>query len=323
MVDRWAAVGVGGWGVFQVKAVIIRNPVAGGRRQTKVWRAAENAFSAQFPRLEIHESRSSGDAIRLAREQAERGCDLIIVAGGDGTISDVVHGVLTSGRPDTPLAFLPIGTGCDFVRNFSPPSDFDELARRIAAATPRKIDAGLLIARDTRDNEQRRYFANITSVGISGEIVDAVNAGGRRKIVTGPLRFLLFSVVAILRYRPYSFDILVDGMRVHEGRLAIAAIANGGWFGGGMHITPQADLADGLFDLAVMREESALGLLGLLKSLYSAGHLGHPLLSFHRGRRIELRPHDPARFPVEVDGENPVRGGFVAEILPAALTVRM
>ncbi|KQW31383.1 hypothetical protein ASE36_03755 [Rhizobium sp. Root274] len=305
-----------------MKVIIIRNPVAGGRKHGKAWHAAHGAFAAQFPGLEVHESRSSGDAIRLARVEAERGCDLIIVAGGDGTISDVVHGVLTSARPNTPLAFLPIGTGCDFVRNFDLPKDPAEIALRIAEAVPRKIDAGLLLARDAEGREQRRYFANIASVGISGEIVDAVNAPGRAKILGGPLRFLVFSVLAILKYRPYAFDILVDGMRVHEGRLAIAAIANGAWFGGGMHVTPQADLADGLFNIAVMREETVIGLLGLLKSLYSAGHVGHPLLSFHRGRRIELRPQDPNRFPVEVDGESPIRGGFVAEIVPGALTIR-
>jgi diacylglycerol kinase (ATP) len=306
-----------------VKVVIIRNPVAGGRTHGKAWEMAFDAFSAQFPGLDVQESRSSGDAIRLAREQAEAGCDLIIAAGGDGTISDVVHGLLTSSRPHTPLSFLPIGTGCDFVRNFALPEEPAALARRIAAATPRQIDAGLLLSQDAEGREQRRYFANIVSVGISGEIVDAVNAPGRRKILSGPLRFLVFSVMAILRYRPYSFDILVDGMRVHQGRLAIAAIANGAWFGGGMHVAPQADLADGLFDIAVMRQETVPGLLMLLKNLYSAGHLNHPRLSLHRGRRIELRPHDPARFPVEVDGESPIRGGFAAEIVPGALTVRI
>lgn len=306
-----------------MKVIIIRNPVAGGRKHGAAWRAAHAVFAAQFTGLEVHESRSSGDAIRLAREQAERGCDLIIIAGGDGTISDVVHGVLTSSRPDTPLAFLPIGTGCDFVRNFALPEDPVQLARRIAAAVPRRIDAGLLLARDADGREQRRYFANIASVGISGEIVDTVNAPGRRKILSGPLRFLVFSVLAILRYRPYSFDILVDGMRVHEGRLAVAAVANGAWFGGGMHVAPDADLADGLFDIAVMREETVIGLLGLLKSLYTAGHLGHPLLSFHRGKRIELRPQEPDRFPIEVDGEAPIRGGFVAEIVPGALTIKI
>lgn len=306
-----------------LKVIIIRNPVAGGRKHGAAWSAAHGAFAAEFPGLVVHESRSSGDAIRLAREQADIGCDLIVVAGGDGTISDVVHGILTSSRPNTPLAFLPIGTGCDFVRNFALPADPAQLAARIAAAAPRRIDAGLLLARDAEGREQRRYFANITSVGISGEIVDAVNAPGRAKILSGPLRFLVFSVLAILRYRPYSFDILVDGMRVHEGRLAVAAVANGAWFGGGMHVAPHADLADGLFDIAVMREETVIGLLGLLKSLYKAGHLGHPLLSFHRGRRIELRPHDAARFPIEVDGEAPIRGGFLAEIVPGALTIRI
>jgi YegS/Rv2252/BmrU family lipid kinase len=280
------------------------------------------AFRQRFPGLEVHESRSGGDARRLARELAAGPFDLLLVAGGDGTISDVVDGILTSTRPDIPLAFLPVGTGCDFVRNFALPSDPAALADHIALAPFRKIDAGLLISHDSAGNEQRRHFANITSVGISGEIVDAVNAPGRRRILNGPLRFMVHSALAMLRYRPYDFDILVDGVQVHQGRLAVVAIANGAWFGGGMHITPEANVADGLLDVAVMREEKVLGLLNLLGRLHSAGHVGHPLLSFHRGRRVEVRPRNPARFPIEVDGENAIRGSFIAEILPEVLTVK-
>lgn len=272
--------------------------------------------------MEIHESRSSGDARRLARELAVGPYDFLLVAGGDGTISDVVDGVLTSTRPDMPLAFLPIGTGCDFVRNFGLPADPAALADHIANAPLRRIDAGLLTSHDAAGQEHRRYFANITSVGISGEIVEAVNAPGRMRILNGPLRFLVHSALAILRYRPYDFEVLIDGMRVHHGKLALTAIANGGWFGGGMHITPDADVADGLFDIAVMREESVFGLLNLLGRLHKAGHVGHPLLSFHKGRRVEVRPRDAARFPIDVDGEAPIRGGFVAEIMPGALTIR-
>lgn len=305
-----------------MRIAVVRNPNAGGRAGQKQWAPLLAAFSNRFPDLEIHESRSSGDARRLARELAAGPYDLLVVAGGDGTISDVVDGVLMSTNPDMPLAFLPTGTGCDFIRNFNLPSDPAALAEHIAQAPLRKIDAGLLISRDAEGNEQRRHFANITSVGISGEIVEAVNAPGRRRILNGPIRFLFHSALAILRYRPYDFEVLIDGMRVHHGKLALTAIANGGWFGGGMHITPDADVADGLFEIAVMREEKVLGLLNLLGRLHSAGHVGHPLLSFHKGRRVELRPRDPARFPVDVDGETAIRGGFIAEILPGVLTVR-
>ncbi|MDQ0422892.1 YegS/Rv2252/BmrU family lipid kinase [Peteryoungia aggregata LMG 23059] len=305
-----------------MKIAVVRNPIAGGRTGQRQWAPLLAAFRARFPDMEIHESRSSGDARRLACELAAGPYDLLLVAGGDGTISDVVDGVLTSSRPDMPLAFLPVGTGCDFVRNFALPADPAALADHIANAPLRKIDAGLLIARDGNGSEQRRHFANITSAGISGEIVDAVNAPGRPRILNGPLRFLVHSALAMLRYRPYDFEVLVDGMLVHQGRLALVAIANGGWFGGGMHITPDADISDGMFEVAVMREERVLGLLNLLGRLHSAGHVGHPLLSFHRARRVEVRPRDPARFPIEVDGEAPIRGGFVAEILPGVLTVR-
>jgi len=305
-----------------LKIAVVRNPVAGGRAGQKQWAPLLTAFRNRFPDMEIHESRSSGDARRLARELSAGRYDLLVVAGGDGTISDVVDGVLTSSRADMPLAFLPIGTGCDFIRNFKLPADPTALAEHIASAPLRRIDAGLLVSHDAAGTEHRRHFANITSVGISGEIVDAVNAPGRKRILNGPLRFLVHSALAILRYQPYDFEVLIDGMQVHQGRVAVAAIANGAWFGGGMHITPQADVADALFDIAVMREEKVFGLLSLLGRLHSAGHVGHPLLSFHRGRRVEVRPRDPARFPIEVDGEGAIRGGFVAEILPGALTVK-
>lgn len=305
-----------------MKIAVVRNPIAGGQSGQKQWAPLLAAFRTRFPDLEIHESRSSGDARKLACELAVGPYDLLLVAGGDGTISDVVDGVLRSSRPDMPLAFLPIGTGCDFIRNFNLPTDPAALVEHIANAPLRRIDAGLLMYRDAAGTEQRRHFANITSVGISGEIVEAVNAPGRPRILNGPLRFLVHSALAILRYRPYDFEVLVDGMLVHQGRLALVAIANGAWFGGGMHITPEADIADGRFEVAVMREEKVLGLLNLLGRLHKAGHVGHPLLSFHKASRVEVRPRDPSRFPVDVDGETPIRGGFVAEILPGVLTVR-
>lgn len=303
--------------------VIIRNPVAGGKAHAARWPESLVAFQAVFSDLTVHESRSGSHARQLGRDMADAGSEIIIAAGGDGTISDVVDGILSSTRPQTPLAFLPLGTGSDFVRNFDLPADPKALAERIAKATPRAIDAGRLISTGSDGVEVSRHFANIASVGISGEIVERVNAPSAKGILRGPTRFLIYSLIAILGYKPYRFEVLIDGVSVHDGRLALVAIANGGWFGGGMHVTPKADVADGLFDVAVMREEGVFGLIGLLRSLYTAGHVGHPKLSFHRGSRIEVRPGDLERFPVEVDGEMPLAGAFTAEILPGALTIRI
>ncbi len=306
-----------------MKIAIIRNPAAGGGRNAKFWNPARDAFVGRFPDIDIRESRSQGDVARLAGELADAGYDLIIAAGGDGTINEVVDGVLKSTRPQTAISLMPLGTGCDFVRNFVLPKDPAALAERIANASSRRIDAGRVTSRTRSGETVTRYFANITSVGISGEIVDAVNAPGKRKLLAGPARFLYHSIRSILKFRPYLFSIRIDGVLVYEGPLAIAAIANGGWFGGGMHCVPQADLSDGLFDVAVMRQDTVLGLLDLLGRLYSASHIGHPKLSFHRGRKVEIQPLVPKRFPVEVDGETLVEGGFIAEIQPCALTIRI
>ena len=306
-----------------MNVAIVRNPVAGGRRQTSQWAKVYAALVRQFSHLTVHETLKAGDAQRLARQLSDDGVDLIIAAGGDGTISDVVDGILSSSRPQTPLAFLPLGTGCDFVRNFSIPRDGDALAEHIAAVQPRQIDVVRLIYTDPQGQSVSRYSSNMSSVGISGEIVRAVNTPAHHKILRGPARFLVHSIAAILRYKPYSGRVIVDGQLVHDGDFAIVAVANGAWFGGGMHAVPSADLADGLLDVALMRQGTVFGLLDLLSKLYSASHVTHPKLSFHRGSRVEIIPNQPARFPVEVDGETPIVGGFSCEVMPAALTIKL
>ncbi|PZU87936.1 MAG: hypothetical protein DI528_05830 [Shinella sp.] len=306
-----------------MKTGIIRNPVSGGRASARAWPTLLQALCERFPDIDVRETTAAGQAAELARELVATGCDLIIAVGGDGTVSDVVDGILSSGRPKTPLSLIPNGTGCDFARNFTLANTPEAIANQIAEAPVRFIDAVRITGLAVSGGTIVRHFANIASVGVSGEIVRSMNEAPRSRLMDGSTRFMLYSALGIIRYRPQSVRVVVDGEEVYAGGVTVACVANGAWFGGGMHVVPQADLTDGLLDVAVMRATSRIGQLGLLARLPRAAHVSHPLLSFHKGRSVEITPLGEGRFSCEADGENPGLKALRAEILPAGLALRI
>ncbi len=289
----------------------------------RAWPALYQALRVRFPDLTVSETTTAGQATDMSRALADSGCDLVIAVGGDGTVSDVVDGILSSSRPKTAFSLIPNGTGCDFARNFTLASAPQAIAGQIAEAPVRFIDAVRISGPDENGGRINRHFANIASVGVSGEIVRAVNAAPRGRFLGGSMRFMLYSAREVLRYRPQSVRVVIDGEEIYAGGVTVVSVANGAWFGGGMHVVPQADLADGLLDIAVMRAASRAGQLGLLARLPSAAHVGHPLLSFHRGRSVEITPLEDGRFSSEIDGENFGLRALRADILPAGLALRI
>lgn len=297
--------------------------MSGGRASARAWSALLQALSRRFPDIDVRETTAAGQAAYLARELVASGCDLVIAVGGDGTVSDVVDGILSSSRPKTPFSLIPNGTGCDFARNFRLANTPQAIANQIAEAPVRFIDVVRISGPAVDGGNILRHFANIASVGVSGEIVSSMNEAPRSRLLGGSTRFMLYSALGIIRYRPQSVRVVVDGEEVYAGGVTVASVANGAWFGGGMHVVPQADLTDGLLDVAVMRATSKIGQLGLLARLPRAAHVCHPLLSFHKGRSVEITPLDEGRFSCEADGENPGLKAMRADILPAGLALRI
>lgn len=308
-----------------VTVAIIRNPAAGGRRGRLCWPAVGAALKSVFPSAEIHETAASGDGARLAAEFCARGASLVVAVGGDGTIGEVAGGILSSARPQTAFSLIPAGTGSDFSRNFAWPADPMAMAEAIAAAVPRRIDTGRLVRRAPDGSTSIRSFVNIASFGVSGEVVRAMNEGAHRAILPGPLRFQLASIREILRYRPRSVRVCVDGAEVHRGPITAIAVANGRFFGGGMQVAPAADLADGLFDIVVLGGASRLRVMTILASLNGARHIDHPLVSMYRGRAVEVESlaGKEGRALLDCDGEMFGQVPARFDLLPDALTVKL
>jgi YegS/Rv2252/BmrU family lipid kinase len=311
-----------------MKVGVIMNPVAGGGKLRRRWPEIAAVLKRELGEFEMRETQAAGDAATLALDFAATGFDLVIAAGGDGTVSEAADGLLKSfaeGGRKVELGLLPCGTGIDFARCLDLTDDFAEAIRRIAGSKGRAVDAGLICYVDDHGALASRRFINIASLGMSGATDRAVNADKRKGRVSVKALFFWRTVVEFLRYRFQNVRITIDDGEPVEARIALVAVANGRFFGGGMMIAPDAELDDGTFDIIILRAANKLRLILDLRLLYGGRHRNHPAITILRGKKVVVEPlGDPARNGalVDIDGESPGRIPATFEILPRAITVR-
>jgi diacylglycerol kinase (ATP) len=307
---------------------VVVNPVAGGGRMRRRWPDIERVLTRALGPLDVKETSEPGDACDLARQLSMDGAELVIAAGGDGTVSEAVDGLLQA-RGATgvaaELAVVPIGTGCDFARGVGLVADIDRLAARIVGGDKRSIDAGCVNYVGDDGALASRHFINIASLGLSGPTDRAVNAAKSGGRFSGRLVFLFHTVRAMLRYKFQNVRITVDDGRPIEARIALVAIANAPYFGGGMKIAPDAVPDDGLLEVVIVRGVSKFSLLKDLRVLYSGRHKSLPSCTMLRGKKIVVEPlgstlADAAL--LDIDGESPGRIPATFEVISGAITVR-
>lgn len=311
-----------------MKIGVIRNPVAGGGRLDAHWADVVATLSQRFSDLEIRETEEPGDGAVLARDLVALGCEIVVAAGGDGTISEVADGLLQmqaeTGRTAV-LGILPCGTGLDFARGLGIPTDVASAVERIASGTDRLIDAGRISFIEDHGRLASRHFVNIASLGMSGATVRAVNADRRKGRGSAKALFFWRTVVEFLRYRFQDVRITVDDGEPVEARVALVAVANEKFFGSGMMIAPDAVPDDGLFDIVILRAASKFKLIFDIRLLYGGRHRNHPAITIMRGRKVVVEPlGDPLANAalVDIDGESPGHIPATYEMVAKVLKVR-
>ncbi len=298
--------------------VVIVNPASRNRATGRRFRQVEDALRERLGELRVEATRGPRDAERIAREAVTAGAETLIVAGGDGTASEVVAGLLGAGAGDAVrLAFLPLGTGGDLGRTLGTPPRVPEAAAAIAAGRERRIDAGRLDVRTPAGDPHRTHFVNIASGGLSGCVDRLVNEAP--KSLGGTASFLIGTLRALFTYRDVPCRVALDGDVLHDGPIVLATAANGRYFGGGMHVAPEARLDDGRLDVVVIPGAPRWRLLSAMPELYRGRHLDRPEVIFRTGQRLVLEPRGPLL--LDVDGECLPAAHASFEILPSALRV--
>lgn len=262
-------------------------------------------------------SERAGQMAQLARDAAAAGYELLVVVGGDGTLNEVVHGI--GDLEDAPeLALVPRGTGRDFARSFGIGADFDAAVRVALAGDTRTLDLGRVSYRAWSGEEAAGWFANVAGAGISGAI--AKRANDSSKALGGRLSYLSAILAVFVRWQVSTVVVEVDGER-REGPMHEVVVANGAFLGGGLHMCPEADAGDGLFDVLLLGHLTKRDLALTLPKAYAGKHLPHPKAELLRGRVVAVDSEQP--LPVQLDGEQPGTTPARFEIVPGALRLRV
>ena len=243
------------------------------------------------------------------------GATLVVAAGGDGTLNEVVNGV--AGR-DVDLATIPLGTGMDFVRTYGIPTRFDDAVRVAVDGATRTIDAGRVSYRTWAGEPAERWFANVGSVGMSGAV--AQRANGMSKALGGKVTFFYALTRVFLEWENTEVTVKVDdGER--RGRMHDVVVANGVWHGGGMMLAPDAAPDDGRFDVVLIGDVSKVDFLTTAPKIYKGKHVHHPKVEVLRSARVDVDA--PVVLPIEVEGEQVGTTPATFEVVPRALRVRV
>ncbi len=304
---------------------VVINPNAGGGRAGRDWPALAARLRDRLGAFDHARTDHVGHATELVRDAVRNGARLVIAVGGDGTVNEAVNGLAGEDglpRDGSALAAVTVGTGSDLARSLRNGATLDEKIERIASEASRRIDLGRASFTGDDGGPMSRLFVNIGSFGISGPIDRAVNAVPRDSIVPRKLLYLTATVRALLAFRFQQVAIRIDDRPAVETRIAVVALANGAYFGGGMMIAPDAVLDDGLFDVVTLRGTSKLVLLRDLRLVYGGRHRNHPAIAIERGQRVTVEPLGGEPVLIDLDGESPGRLPASFEILPGALEVR-
>ncbi len=270
-----------------MRIAVVVKPVA-DERMRKL-RAAVERVRAAGHQVRVRTTRAGGDARRLARGVARAGAELVVAAGGDGTVNEVVSGIAVSGRWPR-LGIVPLGTANDFARGSGIPLDPGAALEAALEGRASVIDIACV---------NRRHFINVSTGGFGASATAEASRGLKRRL--GALAYVVSGARRLIAMMPERARFVADGEIVHDGAFVFFAVANSGRTGGGTRIAPRADAGDGRLDITVVTTTSRLDFLSLLPDLRAGTHLESPDVLYLRARRFEVRSE--AALSVNVDGE--------------------
>ncbi len=306
-----------------MKTKLIVNPASARGKMAARYPQIEQTLRAENFAFDAVFTERRGHAIELTRAALDAGYDLIVAVGGDGTLHEVVNGMMNAdGTPRNPHALLGVissGTGSDFVRTANIPRDMILAARHLARADRvSPLDLGEMTFRRADGKETRRFFANVAGMGFDAEVIERLERGGKRGGGTIPYYSALLAT--IWNYRNKDAVVRIDDQRI-EGRMNSVVVCNGKYFGGGMMVGPNAMLDDGKFDVIILGDLGTLETVMNTPRLYNGTILEHPKITEYRAQTVAVESKQ--RILIEADGELIGPGPASFRIHPAVLKLRV
>ncbi|MDF7798392.1 diacylglycerol kinase family lipid kinase [Pontiellaceae bacterium B1224] len=273
----------------------IINPAGNGGAGLKGWETFKSLLDDPIDPEQVVFTTRMGHARELATSFT--GCDTIVVAGGDGTVGEVISGIMDRPEPRPKLGIIPCGTGNDIARNAGVFSVADALAA-LSGRGSRDFDL-IRIDRPDGDRTETRHSFLFANAGFSA--IPMMKPWMKRMLgATGA--YYLSTLLQVLVYHPPNMEVMADG-KAYSGKLFLVIAGNAEYAGGGsMRIAPDAQTNDGELNLSIIRPAPKLKLITKLLSTIADGtYIKEPEVSYFKGRKISVNSTPPV--PLDIDGE--------------------
>ena len=304
-------------GKAAMKTVFIINPKAGKGENAEELRAKIRSIaSAQGTDVEIYVTKCPGDGTQFVKQYiAENGSARFIACGGDGTLNEVLNGVV--GSVGSEIGVLPAGTGNDFCRNFA--GDFSDIEAILAGSA---VPCDAISYTIEEDGKQKTgYCANMFNIGFDCNVADTTAVMKQKPFISGSLAYLLSIFTVLIKKKGADLAITLDGEEFHRGKLLLTSIANGCFCGGGIKSNPLAEVSDGMLNTNIIYNISRLNFLTKLPYYMKGTHIRLPgiekIIFTGKYKKIGITPLS-GTMRLCIDGEIINAGKTEFEVIPGA-----
>lgn len=250
--------------------------------------------------VDVFETRSKDDAFLFASTCVEKGYELILAAGGDGTLNQVLNGIIRDReRVDNlpVLGVIPLGSGNDFARALKISRNAKEIFERVQSFQTKKLDVGKVHFTDNNGKNNYSFFINVADAGMGPEVVNRMN---RNRSFGSNIAYYKAILATFFTYTPPMVKIKTPEWE-WTNKLRTVAIGNAKFYGHGLCIAPDAIIDDGIFSTFVCGDVSVLEFIRYTGTLKTSKKIIHPKITYATARHVEMTSESPCR--IEVDGE--------------------
>ena len=291
--------------------LFIVNPVAGKGKSLEYAVYIEKVLKEKGIDYVLKFTSQKGEAERIAREAAYGGYKKIVAVGGDGTVYEVVNGLIGG---NAVLGVIPSGTGNDFTKTMGISGRLEDALETVLQGEIVSIDCGKI---------NNRYFVNVASVGLDAEIVKKTEE--IKKYISGPTAYVAGVFRTLFEYKLQTVEVSIDDW-TYNGKITLIAVGNGKYYGGGMKVVPSASVDDGYFTVCLIKPMSKLKMLRLFPTIFTGDHIKQPEVNILKGKRVKVSSQEPMMLNAdgEIIGTTPVTFEIVenkiAVIVPSSCT---
>ena len=299
---------------------VIINPNAGNGKGRKEWNTIRSILESHSFSYQPEFTSQKMDASKLAKEAIYNGYKTIIAVGGDGTLHEIINGIMEQGAVPTNeiyVGLIPIGSGNDWGKMFGIPMDYNEAVKVIKEGRCYKHDIGLL--NHHQDGVTKRsFFLNVAGTGFEAKVIKKSLDRKERRGKSNGTTYLMSLLTSLLSNKNQEVTITADGVTTRKTIFSLN-IGNGKYCGGGMRQAPNALPNDGLLDVTVIGDLNTFEVIRALKYLYNGRIYEHPKIDGFRAKKVVIESE--ISILSEADGELLGETPLEFTIIPEAINV--